>query len=441
MNQQFLDRMKELLDESDYQAYLETLQLKPFRGFRVNTLKTTEEDFFANYDLPSSPSSFAKSAYYVETDETYGNSLPHALGLMYMQEPSAASAVSILEPQPDDWVLDLCAAPGGKSTQIAQYLTGEGLLITNEIESKRAQILLSNIERLGISNAIVTNSTPEKLARTLQGKMDKVLVDAPCSGEGMFKKESKAIEDWSKEHVLSCSLRQKHILNCAIQTLKQNGILVYSTCTYAIEENEENVRCVLDNYPDLECIEINVPWGRQGVKIEDYPTNYTRRILPMDKGEGHFVAKFRKTSPTTEHKLDIVKSDRLMPCVKEYLLKEISGDVKLCIKKNRVYAGSHPFYDLEDNYVLRNQVLIGEIINDRFEPHQHLYTSALFNSRLNHTISCDIAEIESFRKGNILQKVTPKGYVGIKYQNNCIGFGKSDGTIIKNKLPKGLRIR
>ncbi|MEG0176282.1 NOL1/NOP2/sun family putative RNA methylase [Anaerorhabdus sp.] len=440
MNEVFLKRMKGLLQE-DYEKYLETLAKKPYRGFRVNTKKISEEDFFNLFKIPSHRSKFAMHSYVLDSDDGYGNSLPHALGLMYMQEPSAASAVEVLNPRPMDWVLDLCAAPGGKSTQIAQYLDSEGLLITNEIETKRAQILLSNIERLGISNAIVTNSTPEKLSFVLQGMMDKVLVDAPCSGEGMFKKESKALEDWSEEHVKSCAKRQRSILPHAIKMLKDDGILVYSTCTYAVEENEENVAWMLEEFKELELLNIDVTWGRKGLHLDGFPTEYTRRILPMDEGEGHFVAKFRKKGITKENKLTILKSELLPDCVKQFIKSELKGDYNYFCKNNRVYAGSHPFYDLKDNYVLRNQVLIGEVVNNRFEPHQHLYTSTLFTNNINHEIICEENEIESFRKGNILSIPTTKGYVGIKIYNNYIGFGKSDGSIIKNKVPKGLRLR
>lgn len=440
MNELFLKRMKDLLQE-DYEAYINTLNNKPYRGFRINTLKITEEDFFHTFEIDCHASNFAKHAYVLDTDEHYGQSLPHALGLMYMQEPSAASAVEVLDPKPSDWVLDLCAAPGGKSTQIAQYLTGDGLLVSNEIESKRAQILLSNIERLGISNAIVTNSTPEKITKLLHGRMDKVLVDAPCSGEGMFKKESKALEDWSEEHVISCSLRQRHILQCAIQALKQDGILVYSTCTYAIEENEKNVAWILETFTDLELVQIQVKWGREGVQVGNYPTHYTRRILPMDEGEGHFIAKFRRISPNTSNSLDILKSDKLTSSIEEFIKNETTFKANILLKNNRVYAGKHPFYDFKDNYVLRNQVLIGEVIHDRFEPHQHAYTSVLFAPTLNNVCLCDEKEVELFRKGNILQKPVPKGFVGIRIMNQFIGFGKSDGSIIKNKIPKGLRIR
>lgn len=440
MNELFLSRMKELLKD-EFDAYQETLQHKPYRGFRINTLKITEEEFFQWFQLPSHPSRFAKYAYVLDTEAHFGQSLPHALGLMYMQEPSATSAVSVLDPQPNDWVLDLCAAPGGKSTQIAQMLSKDGFLVSNEIETKRAQVLLSNIERLGISNAVVTNSTPEKITNLLKGRMDKVLVDAPCSGEGMFKKESKAIDDWSEEHVMSCASRQQHILECAIEALKQGGILVYSTCTYAIEENEKNVVWLLEKHPEMELMDIQVDWGRPGIQIEGYPTHYTRRVLPMDEGEGHFVAKFRRTSPNAMAKLDYLTSDKLLHCVEDFISQELSIQPHILLKNNRVYAGNHPFYDFKDNYVLRNQVLMGEVIKNRFEPHQHLYTSVLYASSIKNVCECNQEEVESYRKGNILQKSVSKGFVGIKIMNQFIGFGKSDGSLIKNKIPKGLRIR
>lgn len=442
MKDEFLKMMNQLLMD-DYDSYLETLNQSAYRGFRINTKKVRVEDFFNWFSVPCHPSPFAKNAYILDSEDTYGNSLAHALGFMYMQEPSAASAVEVLDPKENEWVLDLCAAPGGKSSQIAERLDSLGLLISNEIEPKRAQILLSNFERLGISNAIITNSTPDKLCKTLEGCMDKVLVDAPCSGEGMFKKESQALVDWSPQHVKSCAIRQRQILDSAYLALKENGILVYSTCTYSREENEETIVEFIQKHPDMELVKIDVPWGRAGLKVDTLiDTTTCRRIFPMDHGEGHFIAKLIKKGAASSKKLQVLHTKKVPEAVYQFMRCEgIDTEINLYMNKDRIYAGKHPFYDLNDNYVLRNQVLIGEINNDRFEPHHHLYTSTLFTPYIKNEIICTEDEVESFRKGNTMNKEVQKGYVGIKIHNNFVGFGKSDGSIIKNKLPKGLRIR
>ena len=280
MNELFLERMKALLKE-DYPAYVESLAMPAFRGFRVNPLKTTPERLFEYFKVKVKPSPFISNGFILEEEDRLGKSLVHKQGLIYMQEPSASTVVQLLDPKPGEMILDLCAAPGSKSTQIAEYMQQEGTLIVNEIDHKRSQVLLSNIERLGISNAIVTNASPEKLCPVLKNCMDKILVDAPCSGEGMFKKEDEAIKDWSEEHVLACALRQRKILDSAYEALKGGGILVYSTCTYSKEENEETVEYFLDHHPDMELVPIEVNWGRAGMDTK-YPTHLCRRIFPMD---------------------------------------------------------------------------------------------------------------------------------------------------------------
>lgn len=202
-----------------------------------------------------------------------------------MQEPSASSAVEVLDVQEGDWVLDMCAAPGGKSTQIAAKLQHSGLLVSNEIEAKRAAVLMSNMERLGFSECMITNARPDELAKEMGGWFDKVLVDAPCSGEGMFKKHAKAMDDWSVEHVASCAMRQKLILESAYETLKEEGILVYSTCTYSMEENEEVIYAFLKHHEDMELLDCQVNFGRSGFSYRDLDVTKVRRIFPMDQGK------------------------------------------------------------------------------------------------------------------------------------------------------------
>ena len=212
MNEQFLKRMQTLLG-AEYDAYVETLHNPPFRGLRANLLKIQPDALVKRQFASLSPSPFAREGFVLTGSETgLGNHIYHRQGLFYMQEPSASSAVTVLDPQPGDWVLDLCAAPGGKSTQIAARIGHAGFLIANEIDGGRARVLMSNLERLGVSEALITHASPEQLCPQLTGWMDKVLVDAPCSGEGMFKKEDQALADWSVEHVRSCGLRQQKIL-------------------------------------------------------------------------------------------------------------------------------------------------------------------------------------------------------------------------------------
>ena len=233
MTEKFLERMQSLLGD-EFDAFLQYYNGENFRGLRVNTLKCTAEALQGALPFELKPTPFCPDGFYLPADvSSLGNHPLHHAGAFYMQEPSATSAVEMLGVQPGDRVLDLCAAPGGKSTQIGAKLKGEGLLWSNEIVKSRANILLSNIERMGIANAVVSNCHPEQLCERLAGCFDRVLVDAPCSGEGMFRKNSAAQTEWSEEHVKSCAERQLHILNSAKHALKPGGVLVYSTCTFS----------------------------------------------------------------------------------------------------------------------------------------------------------------------------------------------------------------
>ena len=350
MNEQFLARMRELLGP-DYDAYVETLNNPPFRGLRANLLKIQPDALVKRQFASLSPSPFAREGFVLTGSETgLGNHIYHRQGLFYMQEPSASSAVTILDPQPGDWVLDLCAAPGGKSTQIAARIGQSGFLIANEIDGGRARVLMSNLERLGVSEAMITHASPERLCPQLGGWMDKVLVDAPCSGEGMFKKEDRALADWSVEHVRACGQRQQKILESAVFTLKEQGILVYSTCTYAPEENEQVIDQFLRKHPEMELIDCGVDFGRPGLSTGLVDGAKVRRIFPMDQGEGHFVAKLRKTAAQPGVRPRFVKSAPLPSTVREFLSGQLTdlSDLHFHLEQDRLSLMRHEFIQLEN---------------------------------------------------------------------------------------------
>lgn len=439
MNERFLKRMQDLLQE-EYPAYYRTLSNPPFRGIRINSLKIDVNQFLKETDLKLSCSPFSKEGFILEEPvNSLGNTVQHRQGLFYIQEPSASSAVTVLDPQPHDWVLDLCAAPGGKSTQIAEKLKNEGLLIANEIDFSRSMILLGNMERLGISEAIVTNSSPDVICPCLQGWMDKVLVDAPCSGEGMFKKEDQAMVDWSEEHVQACSIRQRKILDCAYVTLKQDGILVYSTCTYAIEENEMVLDQFLQSHPDMELIDCHVSFGRAGISIGCVDGQKVRKIFPMDQGEGHFVAKMQRKSSNTQVKLPLLKSQPVATCVHQFLQQQLTQSYQPAVFLQKVFMMKQPMIELKGVRVLRQGILCGEIVKNRFEPHHHFYTSAVHQACFKRKIELNEQQVTQYLTGQQIEFETEKGYVCLCYHNVAVGFGKSDGLVIKNKYPKGLR--
>ena len=429
--------MEDML-QKEYSKYVETLDIPPYKGIRKNLLKDSGNLLPSLFSLRPSP--FCEEGYYIEK-EISGNHPFHLCGLFYMQEPSAMAVVSILDPQKEDWVLDLCAAPGGKSSQIASRLQNTGLLVSNEIVSSRAQVLLSNMERMGVSENIITNCEPKIICEEMKGCFDKVVVDAPCSGEGMFKIHAKAGQDWSEEHVQTCAYRQSQILEEAYKALKQNGVLVYSTCTYAMEENEQVIYEFLTNHPDMELLDCAVPFGRSGFPYQDLDVQKLRRIFPMDQGEGHFIAKLKRTSESEKAKLEFEKNKKVETCVDAFLKDQLKSiPLQFYVSKQKVYAKKLPFLTLKKSRILRQGILCGEIIKNRFEPHHHFYMASLLNPYRNKCIALSKDEINVYLSGNVISHACEKGYVALSYQGYIIGFGKSDGRWIKNKYPKGLRV-
>ena len=273
----FLNIMKETLRD-DFDEYLSFLDETPYRGMRINTLKA-DVDLIRDkigFEIESLP--FYDKGFYIDNNlKGVGNHPFHHCGAIYLQEPSAMSAVTVLDVKPYDKVLDLCAAPGGKSTQIAAELQGKGLLWSNEYVSSRAKILAYNIERCGVKNAVVSNADTSKIAENLGGYFDKVLVDAPCSGEGMIRREQNAITEWKKENRDMCAIRQAEILDNAAMCVKQGGTLVYSTCTLSLEENEITVENFLQRNPGFELVEIPKQFGRDFKNSKNFISRWRRR--------------------------------------------------------------------------------------------------------------------------------------------------------------------
>ncbi len=251
----FTDRMEKMLGE-EYPAFLKSYEEGRAYGLRVNLLKGSREELYGRlcrrFGLVPVP--WCREGFYYGQEDRPGRHPFHQAGVYYIQEPSAMAVGSLLDPQPGEAVLDLCAAPGGKTTHIAARMAGEGLLVSNEVHPARAKALSQNVERMGVKNAVVTNEEPERLAKIFPGFFDRVVVDAPCSGEGMFRKEEQAREEWSRGHVQLCAGRQRQILDCGAKMLKPGGRMVYSTCTFSPEENEEVVIRFLESHPDFSLV-------------------------------------------------------------------------------------------------------------------------------------------------------------------------------------------
>lgn len=444
----YLQRMRKLLGD-EYPAYLRSLDEKPKRGVRVNTLKCTVEEFLQVSPFALTPSPFAPEGFYLDGECTgAGNTVQHHLGLFYMQEPSAMSAVQVLDPQPGERVLDLCAAPGGKSTQIAAKLQGTGLLWSNEVVLSRAKVLLSNMERMGVRNAVVSSAKPDTIAAKLVGYFDKVLVDAPCSGEGMLRKEPQAALDWSEENIRACAARQLAILESAKACLRPGGVLVYSTCTFSLEENERTILQFLERNADFELLPIDVMFGRMSnpawIGRSEQPITHMRRVMPADGGEGHFIAKLRK------------RDDAVSPCCAlfDYALCDCPESFGEFARTQFISLAGSPHlvggtvYLLPDEMplfhgagVLRAGVRAGCFKGKRFEPAHHLYVSQRMENLLRpFCMELDDPAARRFLHGEQLEAPGfPRGYTGVCIGGYPAGFGKVSADVLKNHYPKGLR--
>ena len=478
--EKFLERMQNMLGE-EYPAFLESLSGKRYRALRLNPLKTRIQEGKEKLPFTLSPVPWTKNGFYYEEEEQPGKHPYHEAGLYYIQEPSAMAPVPCLmeeaamperqeehvsaaaiperqeEPATPGRVLDLCAAPGGKSTQIAEYMRGRGMLITNEIHPQRAKILSENIERMGISNAIVLNETPESLSKRFIAFFDRILVDAPCSGEGMFRKNDNAGEEWSEENVALCAERQDGILDCAATMLKPGGRLVYSTCTFAPAEDEGSVSRFLETHPDF-CLE----------KEE--------RLMPHKiKGEGHFFAVLHReggqlssaATAGTEKSLTLKDCREFLDFAKEALTipaEELTEGKILLRFGEQLYLAPAETPSLRGLKVLRPGLHLGTVKKNRFEP-SHALALFLKKEQVVHAVNlvCDGTAVRKYLEGQTLtigegcdvemahiitrgrmaaeqaDVSLPKGWCLVCVDGYSLGWGKAAGAILKNHYPKGLR--
>ena len=425
--QAFLNRIEVQLG-AEYPAFLESLERPRAVALRFNPLKGDAPQLpFTQESVPWEP-----MGYYYDPESRPGLHPYHEAGVYYLQEASAMAPVSLLDPQPGETVLDLCAAPGGKTTQIAGRMAGEGLLICNEINPKRAKILGKNIERMGVSNALVLNEHPQNLEKKFIGFFDRVLVDAPCSGEGMFRKEEAAVTDWSEETVSMCAARQAEILNSAAVMVKPGGLLVYSTCTFAPQENEEAVEGFLARHPEFAAEEVSAPWFTQAGKG-------MFRLWPHKlKGEGHFAAVLRKQDGEEEAPADL--KENKLPKAWEDFARENS----ITLPEGKALLFGQTLYWVPDNTpdvkglrVIRPGLELGELKKDRFEPAHAL---ALWLKEAKNCLSypAESKEIAAYMNGQTLP-CSKKGWTLVQADGYSIGWGKADGNVLKNHYPKGLR--
>lgn len=454
---EFEKKMKAFLGD-EWDDFLYSYDNNRFQALRFNTLKVQSHEEIMRILMVLEISSdkrvsWANEAYYFDENVRPGKHPYHEMGLYYIQEPSAMSAAALLAPKPGMRVLDLCAAPGGKSTQLATYLGDSGLLVSNEINTQRSRILSQNIERMGIKNAIVTNEDSFVIASHFPGFFNAIQVDAPCSGEGMFRKLPEAIEQWSMENVAICAARQKEILDNAAVMLKPGGTIVYSTCTFSKEENEDVIEYFLERHPDFTLEEMERFWPH---KVD---------------GEGHFVAKLvrrgcvdtdlkadrktkkNKNSKNRKNETKPALTKENMKLLSEFLDETISEDMAAWIKNSRLVMFGEQLYRLPDMEVdikglkvQRAGLHIGEFKKQRFEP-SHSLALALKLSEAKNVVKLtwDDPQTTGFFNGQSVMlsdeqtAECKKGWALVCVDGYPAGWGKVNGAQVKNHYPKGLR--
>ena len=423
----FLERMKHQLGD-EYEDFLRSLERPRAVALRFNPLKGEAPKLpFVQHPVPWEP-----QGYYYDPESRPGLHVYHEAGVYYLQEASAMAPVALLDPQPGETICDLCAAPGGKTTQIAGRMAGKGFLLCNEINPKRAKILSRNIERMAVPNALVTNEHPAALSSRFPGFFDRVLVDAPCSGEGMFRKEEAAVTDRSQETEEMCARRQVEILHSAARMVRPGGRLVYSTCTFAPEEDEMAVVAFLKSHPEFEPEVLETPWF---VPV----SNGGHRMWPHKLlGEGHFAAVLKKTTGE-EGDLPSSPEERLP---KEWVSFATELDIQLPPGK-AVTFGQNLFWapealpDLRGLKVLRPGLELGTAKKGRFEPAHAL---ALWLRKCSSMVSFDpdSPEIKAYLHGDVIP-TNRQGWCLVCAGPYSIGWGKGDRIQLKNHYPKGLR--
>lgn len=470
----YKNRIKKQLGK-EAEDFLESYNHSSIKSLRINARKNSNMQLpFAQNEAEGeyfdriSEDAFVKweknGIYFTDTedeaelDETVqlvapGKSAFHAAGAYYIQEASAMLPVTMLDINDGEHmkILDLCASPGGKSTQIADYMNGKGLLVSNEIVPSRAKILSENIERMGVTNALVISEDPIKLAPRFEHFFDRILVDAPCSGEGMFRKHPEGCDEWSLENVSMCAKRQAYILDCAAQMLEYSGRIVYSTCTFSEEEDEKTVNDFLKRHPEYQRVE------------ED------SRIFPhKDRGEGHFAAVLEyknKPDKGSNEKIKKNKSqgkpekkqiDLLLEFVKKYLnkcnalnidstagIKNLNNDIenRLLMFGDKIFLRPEFMPDIKGITVLRPGLWLGTIAKDRFEP-SHAFALALSTDEVKCVMNYDkdSQEINGYLRGMTINYEGQNGWYLISVNGLSIGWAKGSNNILKNHYPKGLRI-
>lgn len=458
----FLRRLEDLLDD-EYIPFGKVYSRPATTGLRLNTLKIDNPNSLIDASINAGLQSFntlqqvswCQAGYFAYEDIQAGKHPYHAAGLYYLQDPSAMAVAEILAPQPGERVLDISAAPGGKSTHLATLMNNQGLLVANEIHPRRVWELAENLERCGVTNAAILNETPENLAAHFDAYFDRVLVDAPCSGEGMFRKSAAARQGWSPELVRSCAIRQSVILNEAVKMVCPGGWLAYSTCTFNPQENEAVIAALLQASPEFELVEIVhregfSPGRPEWVTGGPAALLHCVRMWPhLAPGEGHFVALLQKSRMadqvysgfvrTKSSKLDQDKFSTFSAFCQAALKRTFTTE-RLALVGSYLYQLPPGLPGLEGLKVIHPGWWLGTFKTDRFEP-SHALALGLRAEDANQALNFGPGspEILTYLHGGTLASTGENGWVLVCVDGFPLGWGKRSHGVVKNYYPKGLR--
>ncbi|MDD6194372.1 MAG: RsmB/NOP family class I SAM-dependent RNA methyltransferase [Lachnospiraceae bacterium] len=461
--QDFTDRMERMLPAGEYRDFMASYDNNRYQSLRINSLKVQREDFLERQSFHLSPVPWEANGFYYEREDVPGKHPYHQAGVYYIQEPSAMAPGTYLDARPGERILDLCAAPGGKSTQMAAAMQGEGLLVTNEIHPARAKILSENIERMGIANALVVNETPQKLRGKFGCFFHRIMVDAPCSGEGLFRKQEDAYQEWSLDNVAMCARRQDEILEEAYHMLLPGGRMVYSTCTFAPDENEGSVSRLIHHHPDMSVVKVdkypgmgdgNADWFQEfatreeGEKAADGLEHAIRLWPHRLHGEGHFVAVLQKEGTLPE---DAAYKEEKISSYKEFkdfyqFAKDTFTDLTW-VERGRYLTFGEQLYLVPEGMpalkglkVLRPGLHLGTLKKNRFEP-SHALALWLKPDMVRSVCRLTVEDerTRNYLRGQTIESRGEKGWQLVTVDDYSIGWGKLVGGTLKNHYPKGLR--
>lgn len=455
--EKFEEKMKHLLGD-EFEAYINCYDEPRYYGLRVNTQKISVEEFEKICPFEITPIPWIENGFYYDGEQISPAKHPYYFaGLYYLQEPSAMTPANRLPIEPGDKVLDVCAAPGGKATELGAKLKREGVLIANDISSSRAKGLLKNLEVFGIGNMLVLSEEPGKLEGYFNEYFDKILIDAPCSGEGMFRKDKKMVKAWEEHGPEFFAKLQRSIITQSARMLKPGGILLYSTCTFDAEENEGTIEYLLTQYPEFRILDMKsyegfVPGKPEFIESKMADMEKTVRIFPHKmKGEGHFLAllqKGEKEEMRQERSTYMTKSTKKVPEEIQEFFRSVTWELKperLDIHGERVYYMPDFLPDMKGIRFLRTGLLLGELKKKRFEPSQAL-AMYLRKEEYAHTISLSVDDerITRYLKGETIEvddlvEGKEAGWQLVCVDDYPLGWGKLNRGTLKNKYLPGWR--